>query len=514
MSKKAYIKDNGRLGFRAEGLQEEVQETELSLVGHVVSGLATRTCDSLVAIGEKGIAGAKLIADGILFIRDGCKFVLDGLKPSAKEVGGLAAHTGQVLAENAVNIANATVVPVCQFFQVDKIAKEVVLYVNDTVVAGTLEFARASAKFPANVGGAVNDTIATVARSVVGTAHDAPDREAVLDILGEQLAQDPQKMKGVRTGIVAIPARMTQEITDFIAACKRILENPKTVFSEGITFIQEHLESIKESLGADNDLYNKLQALFFEIFVVMYFASKVLMFVHPLFYLMPNLIYALPVVNGLGHYTAGAVSESLDSELNFKLNKIRALLARLANKISSLDAATRVELLSDFFEGQRLHLNETNSPQADFETAVANIIDNAFDLDEDDKCTEDNQEACEFSVKYSKLQKELENLLWFLNFDQQEKIETVDGDVRAIAPAKVFKKLAKKINKLPFDQAMAVWNLFKPKGYEQEDPKNSHEVFQALVAEVLKHWKGKNFDALEKEVENVFCGIKHVKTIS
>ena len=243
----------------------------------------------------------------------------------------------------------------------------------------------------------------------------------------------------------------------------------------------------------------------------MYFASKVLMFVHPLFYLMPNLIYALPVVNGIGHYTAGAVSDSLEPELNFKLNKIRALLSRLANKISSLDAATRVDILKQFFEGQNLIFSEEKSPQEDFQIAIAAIVEAAFHLDEHDQCADDNKEACEFSVTYSKLQTELENLLWFIDFTKKNGFSHNDGEdeeVQArVEPLPVFQKLEKRIQKLKPDVCMRLLNMYQI----QSNPQNSKEAFELIMAAILEMWDGESLDELNDLVKNAYDGIDFSK---
>lgn len=160
------------------------------------------------------------------------------------------------------------------------------------------------------VGRSVRDVLADVA------GLGSPGFSVVRDkILGEE-----EGMKGVRSGVMSIPRRLDGEIRAWLQAIR------DGQFSGQMADYMRKLFSV---LGSDASRYEKFEAIFFEIFAVMYFASKPLMLLDPLFYLMPNLIYAFPILNGLDFYR----SEDPDLVRRMKvLTSIAAVInLRLAN---------------------------------------------------------------------------------------------------------------------------------------------------------------------------------------
>lgn len=115
-------------------------------------------------------------------------------------------------------------------------------------------------------------------------------------VVREHFLGEDEGMKGMRAGVMSIPFRLDEEIRNWLQAIK------DGQFSGQMADYTRKLFSV---LGSDVPRYEKFEAIFFEIFAVMYFASKPLMLLDPLFYLMPNLIYGFPILNGLNFYNSG-----------------------------------------------------------------------------------------------------------------------------------------------------------------------------------------------------------------
>ncbi len=157
-------------------------------------------------------------------------------------------------------------------------------------------------------------------------------------MVSDQFLGEEEGMKGVRAGVMSIPFRLDEEIRDWLQAIR------DGQFSGQMADYTRKLFTV---LGSDVPRYEKFEAIFFEIFAVMYFASKPLMLLDPLFYLMPNLIYAFPILNGLDFYNSG------DPDLVRRMKVLTSIAAvinrRLANG-EKRDAIIEelVMLLGDF----------------------------------------------------------------------------------------------------------------------------------------------------------------------
>ncbi len=157
-------------------------------------------------------------------------------------------------------------------------------------------------------------------------------------LVREQFLGEEEGMKGVRAGVMSIPKRLDGEIRDWLQAIR------DGQFSGQMADYTRKLFSV---LGSDAPRYEKFEAIFFEIFAVMYFASKPLMLLDPLFYLMPNLIYGFPILNGLNFYTSG------DPDLVRRMKVLTSIAAvinrRLANGEKREVLLSELEiLLGDF----------------------------------------------------------------------------------------------------------------------------------------------------------------------
>lgn len=98
---------------------------------------------------------------------------------------------------------------------------------------------------------------------------------------------------------------------------------------QGVEYTRQFFERNKPDFSAPIDKIGETGV--FSIFLVMYAASKVLMFVHPLFYLMPNLVYGLPVINSIV-LSGGIEKRRLNLALNCLTTAVAAKLARGASK--------------------------------------------------------------------------------------------------------------------------------------------------------------------------------------
>ncbi len=157
-------------------------------------------------------------------------------------------------------------------------------------------------------------------------------RDVVDDLDVETLAGvQIHGMQGVRPGLVAIPERLKMELKTGFATLID-LKKSNNVFEMCFVvkdYICNYLQTVGETFGAASPIYFKIQAFLFEVFAVLYGASKVLMFVDPLFYLIPNAVYFLTFLNaGMFYITA----EADQKKIEILLDQIAAVInRRLAN---------------------------------------------------------------------------------------------------------------------------------------------------------------------------------------
>lgn len=153
--------------------------------------------------------------------------------------------------------------------------------------------------------------------------HDVVDDLDVETLAGVQI----HGMQGVRPGLVAIPERLKMELKTGFATLID-LKKSNNVFEMCFVikdYICNYLQTVGETFGAASPIYFKIQAFLFEVFAVLYGASKVLMFVDPLFYLIPNAVYFLTFLNaGMFYITA----EADHKKIEILLDQIAAVINR------------------------------------------------------------------------------------------------------------------------------------------------------------------------------------------
>lgn len=159
-----------------------------------------------------------------------------------------------------------------------------------------------------------------------------------IEVVEKRVLPEGERLCGVRAGVASIPARLQLEIGEWVqAVCDGQFSGQ----------MADYVRKLLRSLGPEASVYEKFEAVFFEIFAVLYVASKPLIIVNPAFYLMPNLVYLLPLLNGLGFY---AWTSDEKRRMALVLNSIAGVINRRiarGEKVEDLDSELRV-LLLDF----------------------------------------------------------------------------------------------------------------------------------------------------------------------